>query len=164
MMSYTHTAHTCSSPFLGAFLAYEGIGHRSRPRDPHSSGPATATAHVRVQLAEYDSRDMPTVQNPFVSRAHDPPNDSRPTRREHGGPQPQSSEIAGQPLRWPTSRRLRPRQRPHGRVPTCRQARDAAAARQAPAVTIWHPTCQMLESCAVVSMAASSEVMRLALA
>ena len=94
-MSYTHTAHTCSSPFLGAFLAYEGIGHRSRPRDPHSSGPATATAHVRVQLAEYDSMDMPDVQNPFLSRAHDPPNDSMPMRCEHGGPQPQSSGNRG---------------------------------------------------------------------
>ena len=39
--------------------------------------------------------DMPNVQNPFLSRAHDPPNDSMPTRCEHGGPQPESSENRG---------------------------------------------------------------------
>ena len=83
MMSCTHTAHTCSSPFLGAFLAYEGIGHRSRPRDPHSSGPATATAHVRVQLFTHARIKPPRVLNASACRAHEPLHDRRIMRREH---------------------------------------------------------------------------------
>ena len=67
-----------------------------------------------------------------------------------GGP---AHKIAARSLRRDRAALSRARQRPHRPAPACRRAYNVAAARQALAATICQPTCRMLDSYTVVSMA-----------
>ena len=65
-----------------------------------------------------------------------------------GGP---AHKIAARSLRRDRAALSRARQRPHRPAPVCRRAYNVAAARQALAATICHPTCRMLDSYVVVT-------------
>ena len=69
--SFTHTAATCRSPFLGAYSPTTGSCGLAIDRAPHNVHAATAAAHVRVQLAEHVRIKPPRVPNASACRAHE---------------------------------------------------------------------------------------------
>ena len=97
--SFTHTAHTCRSPFLGALYATRGDRGRSRHRNRYNGSAATATAHVRVHLTAHARIKPPSVPNASTCREHEPPDDSKSMRRKQcsrwqSGPQDRRSAAS----------------------------------------------------------------------
>ena len=156
----THVQITVSSAIYG--LRPREASEASRSTAIVSAAAPLPLPHMYVRIsartqgwhppAYHALQAVARTRHTMMARSHAASMGSR------GGP---AHKIAARSLRRDRAALSRARQWSHRPAPACRRAYDVAAARQALAATICQPTCRMLDSYAVVSMAASSEVTRL---